>query len=197
MKNQDNNESPFCCPIVIDYDDLKKVVEGYQAQGKKVVLTQGVFDMYHIGHLLYLEKARMAGDILIVGIDSDELTRERKGKDRPIAPEKERIRIIRSQRFVDVVTIRNAGDENGRLTETIKPNVLVVSESTKSDEDFTKRMKKRYEKCCDEVLILKPQATTSTTARIRRYVIEGIDKFAGKLNEVIKDHLSSLKGGEK
>ncbi len=72
---------------------------------KTIVLANGCFDLFHVGHIRYLAGARMLGDILIVGLNSDEQVRLQKGENRPFMPEAERAEIISALRFVDFVTI--------------------------------------------------------------------------------------------
>jgi len=73
--------------------------------GKKIVLANGCFDLFHVGHVRYLAGARALGDCLIVGVNSDEQVRKQKGENRPFMPEQERAEIIAAFRFVDFVTI--------------------------------------------------------------------------------------------
>ncbi len=92
--------------FIPDLGELKTVVQDLKRMGYRIVLTQGVYDMIHEGHARYLEKALSYGDVLIVGVDSDELTRSRKGPDRPVVPEKERIQMLAHLRHVSILTIR-------------------------------------------------------------------------------------------
>lgn len=71
----------------------------------KIVLANGCFDLFHVGHIRYLAGAKAIGDILIVGINSDDQVRKLKGSNRPYMPEKERAEIISALKFVDYVTI--------------------------------------------------------------------------------------------
>jgi D-glycero-beta-D-manno-heptose 1-phosphate adenylyltransferase len=73
--------------------------------GRKVVFTNGCFDLLHPGHICSLEAARALGDVLIVGVNSDESVRELKGPNRPVIPEQERAEILASLECVDAVTI--------------------------------------------------------------------------------------------
>ena len=73
--------------------------------GAKIVLANGCFDLFHVGHIRYLAGARALGDILIVGINSDEQVRKLKGANRPFMPETERAEMISALRFVNYVTI--------------------------------------------------------------------------------------------
>ena len=95
-----------------------------RSDGLRLVFTNGVFDLLHVGHLRYLEAARSLGDALIVAINSDRITRELKGPDRPITPEKERAELLAALRCVNYVTIFD--DLSPRsLIATLLPDVLV------------------------------------------------------------------------
>ena len=76
-----------------------------QASGKKVVATNGCFDVLHLGHVRYLQRARALGDFLVIGLNGDRSVRELKGPPRPITPEAERAEILASLQCVDLVTI--------------------------------------------------------------------------------------------
>ncbi len=73
--------------------------------GQRIVLANGCFDIMHVGHVRYLEAARQLGDLLVVGINSDEQVRRLKGTNRPLVPERERAEIIAAVRAVDLVTV--------------------------------------------------------------------------------------------
>ena len=93
-------------------------------ENKKVVFTNGVFDILHSGHVDYLTKAKSLGDILIVGVNSDSSVQRIKGEKRPIINEKERAFIISSLKPVDYVTLFNE-DTPQMLLEDIIPDILV------------------------------------------------------------------------
>ncbi|NJK79347.1 MAG: adenylyltransferase/cytidyltransferase family protein [Chloroflexaceae bacterium] len=86
-------------------DELIVIREKWQRDGRQVVFTNGVFDLLHIGHLNYLERARTLGDALIVGLNSDASTRALKGPRRPLVPQRERATLLSALRCVDYVTI--------------------------------------------------------------------------------------------
>jgi D-glycero-beta-D-manno-heptose 1-phosphate adenylyltransferase len=76
-----------------------------RSKGKKIVLANGCFDLFHVGHIRYLQAAKELGDLLIVGINSDEQVRKLKGLNRPFMPENERAEIIDALACVDYVTV--------------------------------------------------------------------------------------------
>lgn len=104
--------------------DYLKVVEELKKEGKKIVFTNGCFDIIHAGHVDYLEKAKSLGDFLIVGLNSDESVRRLKGKDRPVNPQDQRKKVLSALKPVDMVIIFDE-DTPERLIKEIKPDVLV------------------------------------------------------------------------
>lgn len=179
--------------FIKDGKELQRIVQRLKDNGYKVVLTQGVWDMVHEGHARYLQKAKSHGDILIVGVDSDKLTKQRKGPSRPIVPEGERIRMISHLRHVDILTCRNVGEDIGDLIRLVKPDVLIVSKTTK---DFTNQMKKDYSGVCGKIVDLDPQATTSTTARVRQLTMEGAEKLSQKIKKLADDFIEEIRNGK-
>lgn len=176
--------------FIKNYKDLEKIVKTFKQMGYRVVLTQGVYDLIHEGHAAYLETAKAQGDVLIVGVDSDELTRKRKGPERPIVPQRERLKMLVHLRSVDIVTLREAHHDIGYLIRLVKPDVLVVSKST---TDFTYDMAQEYKSVCGEVISLPPQATTTTSARIRNLTIEGAEKLAKEVSKLTEDFLGKIR----
>ena len=176
-----------------DFNALQTHVAQLRATGKKIVLTQGVYDMLHIGHAQYLEKAKSHGDVLIVGVDSDALTRKRKGDGRPVVPQEERIKMLLHLRHVDIVVLRDVDKELEALIKTVEPDVYIASESTK---DFT--VDEALARHCGAVHVLPPQATTSTTARVHQVSMLGADALAHELAqaipEIVKSALNKIKG---
>ena len=95
-----------------------------QKQGKRVVFTNGCFDLLHTGHITYLEQARNQGDALIVALNSDEAVRRLKGNDRPLVTLKDRARVIASLASVDAVTWFGS-DTPKAIIGKILPKILV------------------------------------------------------------------------
>ncbi|MDO8593860.1 MAG: adenylyltransferase/cytidyltransferase family protein [bacterium] len=166
--------------FIPDFNELRRIVADLKRMGYRIVLTQGVYDMLHEGHARYLEKALSYGDILIVGVDSDELTHLRKGPNRPVVPQRERLQMLAHLRHVSILTVREAKHGLGKLIEIVRPDVLVTSLST---SDFGKKEIAVYKKICGKIVTLPPQAATSTTARVRSLTISGADELAKEIIE--------------
>ena len=184
------NKTHFDQRVISDAKSLDKIISRLKKDGHKIVLTQGVYDLIHEGHALYLENARSHGDILVVGVDSDELTKKRKGPNRPIVPQAERLKMLVHLRHVDLVILRNVEDDIGDLIRLVKPDVLVVSTST---GDFSDKQVKDYNDFCGQIITLPPQAATSTSARIRLLAIDGAEKLAREINKLTKDFISNIR----
>lgn len=175
-----------------DYKKLKKVIDHCRGLGLKIVLTQGTYDMLHIGHARYFEVAKSHGDILVVGVDSDRKVRARKGPDRPVVPQEERLEMVAHMRPVDIVFLKEHGDPKWHLIKTIAPDVLVATH-----DSYTKEQLKELKKHCKDVAVLEPMATTSTSAKIRRLQI-GTAQTLGqtltpKIIAVLEEVLGSIK----
>jgi len=93
-------------------------------EGKKIVFTNGCFDILHVGHVRYLAAARSEGDLLIVGLNSDTSVRSIKGDRRPLVNQDQRAEVLASLMFVDYVVLFDEPDPL-RLIQTLKPDVLV------------------------------------------------------------------------
>ncbi|HEY6243262.1 MAG TPA: adenylyltransferase/cytidyltransferase family protein [Pyrinomonadaceae bacterium] len=92
-------------PNVISREELIKTVAEARAAGLRLVLANGCFDVLHVGHIRYLAGARSEGDLLIVGVNSDEQVREQKGEGRPILPAAQRAEIVAALESVNYVTV--------------------------------------------------------------------------------------------
>ena len=83
---------------------MTEIIQGHKKRGERIVLTNGCFDLIHVGHIRYLKEAKDEGDILIVALNSDSSVRKLKGKGRPLLNQEERAEIISSFSFVDYIT---------------------------------------------------------------------------------------------
>jgi D-glycero-beta-D-manno-heptose 1-phosphate adenylyltransferase len=109
---------------VLNSESLQSAVGAYRNQNKKIVFTNGCFDLLHIGHITYLEEAKKLGDILIVGINTDASVQKLKGPTRPIQNEDDRSAILAALKAVDHTIL--FGEETPlELIKKIKPDVLV------------------------------------------------------------------------
>ena len=105
-------------------DEMVKIRRQLRDQGKKLVFTNGCFDLLHVGHVRYLHQARSLGDALAVGVNSDSSARESKGRGRPVVPEMERAEILSALGCVDYVVIFDDLTPQ-RVIDALVPDVLV------------------------------------------------------------------------
>ena len=109
---------------ILSPEQMLRERERLRAAGKRLVFTNGVFDLLHVGHVRYLAQARALGDVLLVAINSDRTVRELKGPNRPVFDQAERAEILAALRFVDYVTVFDNISPRSLITELL-PDVLV------------------------------------------------------------------------
>jgi D-glycero-beta-D-manno-heptose 1-phosphate adenylyltransferase len=179
--------------LIVAPGTAQKKVAQFRAAGQKIVLTQGTFDLVHIGHARYCAQAKQYGDVLIVGVDSDAKVRKRKGKDRPVVPHEERMEMLAHLRAVDMVVLKKLADPKWFFIKKIKPDVLIATKET-----YTAEQLEQLKEFCGRVVVLEPQAVTSTSAKIRLMQIGLAHKIANKLtkklNATINEAFKELKG---
>jgi D-glycero-beta-D-manno-heptose 1-phosphate adenylyltransferase len=111
-------------PHIIPWSEVSLAREAWRYAGKRVVVTNGCFDLLHVGHLRYLSQAKALGDILWVGVNADESVRSLKGPTRPIHAENERAELLSGLRVVDAVTIFTEKRAT-RFIERVSPDLYV------------------------------------------------------------------------
>jgi D-beta-D-heptose 7-phosphate kinase/D-beta-D-heptose 1-phosphate adenosyltransferase len=150
--------------------DLALIVEQLRAEGKTIVLTNGCFDLLHVGHIKLFAASKQKGDVLIVAIDDDDSVSALKGEGRPIISEQERVRIISAMDSVDYVTVFSTKDLES-LIEAIRPDVLTKG-SNYSDKPVLGR--EIVEKLGGKVALVPMKEAVSSSQ-----VIDQIKKKAG------------------
>jgi D-glycero-beta-D-manno-heptose 1-phosphate adenylyltransferase len=177
---------------ILNLKELKKAVDHCKGLGLKIVLTSGSWDLVHIGHARYLKEAKSHGDILIVGVDNDAKIRARKGPDRPVVPENERMEMITHLKYVDLATLKGHKDSKWNLIKIVRPHTLIATAET-----YSNGQKKELKKYCENVVVLDPKATTSTSAKIRRLQITTARKMEEmlrpKIIETMEEVLNSMR----
>jgi len=147
-------------------EEMRKEIVKLQKAGKRVVFTNGVFDILHIGHLTYLEEAGNLGDILVVGVNSDASVKVNKGDKRPINSEKNRAYVLLGTKFVDYAVIFDEKTPE-KLLDILKPDVHVKGGDYKK-EDLPET--KIVEGNGGEVKILSFVDNVSTTQIINKII---------------------------
>lgn len=123
--------------------DLPLLCKDLRNKGKRIVLTNGCFDLLHVGHIMFLSASKKAGDVLMVAVDDDESVRKLKGAGRPVIRAQERIRIISALDCVDYV-IKFSTDELPKLIELIRPDVLTKGSNYSENEVIGRELVEKY-----------------------------------------------------
>jgi rfaE bifunctional protein nucleotidyltransferase chain/domain len=171
-RNDDGSVDPlfktYAQKVVLDYDKLSRIAEGYKAIGRKIVVTIGSWDAIHIGQVRYIIRARATGDILVVGFDTDRAIKLYKGDFRPLIPEAERAEMLTYLHDADFVTALDDVDENGNwqygLLKAMRPDIFVAVEDSYPEE----QIKEIQQYVAEPVVVLRRQADTSTSALIAK-----------------------------
>lgn len=173
--------------IVMEMDDLARIVKSFKDFGAKIVLTMGTFDLLHVGHGRYIRKAREQGSLLIVGVDDDLKARGRKGENRPAVPFDERAELLTYLRWADLVVKKGSTDEKWQMIRIVRPYVLVCVKGT-----YTQEEKESLKEFCEELVELDRQAETSTSAKLRTIILDGADTFKEIMLRRLPDFVTSL-----
>lgn len=148
--------------VIEGYGSLAALVNRLKSKEKKIVFTNGCFDIIHKGHIRYLQEAKKYGDILIVGLNSDASVKRLKGKDRPIKDQDERALIMSSLEFVDYVVVFDE-DTPAVILEKISPDVLIKGGDYKIEEIVGREFAKETR----VISFIDGYSTTSTINKIK------------------------------
>jgi D-beta-D-heptose 7-phosphate kinase/D-beta-D-heptose 1-phosphate adenosyltransferase len=159
--------------IFLSPRELQPVLTELRQQGKRIVFTNGCFDLLHPGHIHTLVQARALGDVLVVGLNSDESVRRLKGKKRPILDQTERAAILAALEAVDYVTIFD-DDTPRTLILQLRPDVLVKGGDWSAEAVVGKE---EVEAWGGEVVLIPYQEGNSTTNIIERVLAAYKDSF--------------------
>lgn len=151
--------------------DLIPIADRLRAEGKTIVMTNGCFDLLHIGHIKLLSASKKMGDVLIVAIDDDESVRALKGKDRPIIGAQERLRIISALDCVDYVTLFST-NELEHLIEAIRPDVLTKGSNYTTETVLGRDIVERSGGCVALIPITEAVSSTRIINQIKQGGLE-------------------------
>jgi D-glycero-beta-D-manno-heptose 1-phosphate adenylyltransferase len=174
--------------LVPSLDAMAERVANLRGLGQRIVLTSGSFDLIHLGHVKYLAKAKELGDVLVVGVDSDRKIRQRKGEDRPLVPEQERLEMLAHQRPVDLIYLKDEEKERWALIKAVQPDVLVLTE----DHGYTAEEQAGLAELSGELAVLERQASVTTSERIRQLYMHLGERLGPKLAEVLPGLIDSM-----
>ena len=150
--------------MLIDKEFGKQLVEILKSQNKKVVFTNGCFDILHVGHLRYLNEAKKQGDVLIIGVNSDASVKRLKGESRPINNQFDRAEMLSGLKAVDYTVIFEE-DTPEELIATLKPSIHVKGGDYKKEDLPETRIVESYG---GEVRILSFVEGKSTTNIVKK-----------------------------
>ena len=148
-------------------DEIAAIATEAKKNGRRVVFTNGCFDLLHRGHVHILRQAKAAGDLLIVGMNSDSSVKSIKGPARPVLPEIDRVELIAAMEMVDYVVLFDEPDPY-QLIATIKPNVLAKGGDWSSDKIVGADIVERDGGRVAVIPYLKGFSTTEIIERIRK-----------------------------
>ena len=148
-------------------DQIQATAARAKNAGKKIVFTNGCFDLLHVGHLRVLSEAKKLGDVLLVALNSDRSVREIKGPGRPILPEGERAELIAALEMVDYVTLFDEPDPRNLLRE-VKPDVLVKGGDWAEDKVVGRELVEGWGGKVAVVPYLADHSTTDIIKKIER-----------------------------
>lgn len=171
---------------LISQSDLMTLQEKLRGAGKKIVFTAGSWDLIHAGQCRYLEKAKSYGDILVVGVSSNNAIRTVKGPNKPILDEKIRAEMLTFLRSVDFVTILPEPSCVPTLG-LLKPDTYITVEEDWTSEYKESKEYKTVTKYGGEVLVIPRQSTSVSTTQILQRAI------GGALSDTLKDYMQYRK----
>ncbi len=149
------------------FSKVKALASRLRAKGKRIVFTNGCFDILHSGHVKYLEKASSLGDVLILGLNSDRSVKKIKGPSRPIVGQKDRAAVVASLGFVDHVVV--FGDATPlKLIKAIRPDIIVKGADWKPGKIVGADLVKSYGGKVVAIPLVKGRSTTGLIRRMSR-----------------------------
>ncbi|MDD5199927.1 MAG: adenylyltransferase/cytidyltransferase family protein [Terrimicrobiaceae bacterium] len=155
-------------PAILSLPDLVREAERLRGEGRRLVLTNGCFDLLHVGHVDYLERARALGDALAIAINSDASVRRLKGPARPINPAEDRARVLSALRSVDYVTIFDTPRVTGVIL-ALRP-ALYAKGGDYTIDSLDPEERSALLACDADIRILPLVPGRSTTATLKRVV---------------------------
>lgn len=150
-----------------ELSELHQIMTKWREDGEQVVFSNGCFDILHLGHIDYLEKARMLGTKLIIGINSDISVKRQKGPQRPVQAEQARARMLAALEFVDAVVLFEE-DTPIKLIESLRPQILVKGDDWAMENIVGAEEVKRDGGEVKTIPLVKGYSTTSIINKIKQ-----------------------------
>jgi D-beta-D-heptose 7-phosphate kinase/D-beta-D-heptose 1-phosphate adenosyltransferase len=144
---------------------LRELLDAQRQQGRKIVFTNGCFDLLHVGHVKYLQKARGLGDLLVLGLNSDASIRRLKGENRPLIGQEERAHILAALNCIDYLVIFDE-DTPLELIETLRPDILVKGGDYAPEDVVGKQLVEAYGGRLELITFVDGKSTTNIIEKI-------------------------------
>lgn len=152
---------------IVTLQEAKVQVSEWQRAGNHVVFTNGCFDLIHLGHVDYLEKARMLGDKLVIGLNSDDSVSRFKGPERPLQDQISRARVLAAMQFIDLVVFFNEDTPLNLITELL-PDILVKGSDYLADNIVGADVVKKNGGVVKTIDFVPGYSTTRIVEKIKR-----------------------------
>lgn len=152
---------------IVTLPEAKAQVKVWQNAGNRVVFTNGCFDLIHLGHVDYLEKARMLGDKLVLGLNTDDSVSRFKGPERPLQDQVSRARVLAAMQFVDLVVFFNE-DTPLNLISALLPDILVKGSDYLADNIVGADVVKKNGGVVKTIDFVPGYSTTRIVEKIKR-----------------------------
>jgi D-glycero-beta-D-manno-heptose 1-phosphate adenylyltransferase len=174
--------------LITSLEEMTRTVTHLKGLGYRVVLTSGSFDLIHLGHVKYLARAKQLGDVLAVGVDSDAKIQRRKGPDRPMVPEGERLEMLAYQRPVDLIYLKDDDEQRWSLIDAVRPDVLVLT----ADHSYKDSDLRALDELCGAIEVIERQTSVTTSERIRQMYMNLGERLGPKLADVLPGLIDSI-----
>ena len=152
---------------VLERKEAQELIDKLKKEGKKIVFTNGCFDILHVGHMRYLEEAKSFGDYLFVGVNSDESVRRLKGPTRPINNEQDRAELLAGLKSVDY-TVVFTEDTPVELIEELKPSIHIKGGDYKKEDLPETKVVESYGGEVYIVSLVEEKSTTNVVKKIQK-----------------------------
>lgn len=162
-----DNHYTFYNKIVKDPTEISRTLAYWKFRQFKVVFTNGCFDIIHRGHVEYLYQASLLGDVLILGLNTDESVRRIKGSGRPVIDEESRSIVLAAMEFIDMIVLFNE-DTPLNLINSIKPDILVKGNDYKTDEIVGSDVVRSYGGKIQTVPLVEGFSTTTIIDKLKK-----------------------------
>ncbi len=152
--------------IIEDWDKLTNELNELKSQGKRIIFTNGCFDILHLGHVSYLKQAKELGDILVLALNTDDSVKKLKGDSRPINNQQDRALVINELKSIDYVTFFSE-DTPYNIIKTLKPNIIAKGGDYSPEQVVGKDIVESYGGKVEIIPFVEGKSTTNTINKMR------------------------------